>query len=132
MREIEFRGLRLDRKEWIYGYYFLTQTGEAVMFQSDYRSLDGIFPVQVTRVQEDTIGQFTGLTDKNGVKIFEGDIVSFEDDPVDVVTWNQEFCCWTYFTYTDFVSHSDQMRKEDSEYYIIKGNIHQNPELLAQ
>lgn len=132
MREIEFRGLRLDGKEWIYGYYFLTKTGEAVMFQSDYRSLDGIFPVQVTRVQEDTIGQFTGILDKFGNKIFEGDIISFEDDPVDVVTWNQEFCCWTYFTFEGFVSDSDQIRKDESKHYIIHGNIHQNQELLAQ
>jgi len=129
MREIEFRGLRLDGKEWIYGYYFLTKTGEAVMFQSDYRSLDGIFPVQVTRVQEDTIGQFTGLYDKSGVKIFEGDIISF-DAPRALVTWNEFFCCWTYHEVNAI--YPKPIRKDESKHYIIRGNIHQNPELLAQ
>jgi len=130
MREIEFRGLRLDGKEWIYGYYFLTQTGEAVMFQSDFKSLDGIFPVQVTRVQEDTIGQFTGILDKFGNKIFEGDIISFEDDPRALVTWNEFLCCWTYHEVNTI--DPEPMRKDESKHYTIHGNIHQNPELLAQ
>ena len=125
MREIEFRGLRLDGKEWIYGYYFLTQTGEAVMLQSDYRSLDGIFPVQVTRVREDTIGQFTGLTDKFGVRIFEGDIVETLYDGLQAISYSH-----AGFGYPDgkvFVFISSFVNQTE-----VIGNIHQNPELLAQ
>ena len=120
MREIGFRGLRLDGKEWIYGYYFLTQTGEAIFFKSEDAAV----------VKVATIGQFTGLYDKNGIKIFEGDIISFEDDPFALVTWNEFFCCWTYHEVNAI--DPNPMRKDDGKHYIIRGNIHQNPELLAQ
>ena len=81
--------------------------------------------------------QSTGVKDKNGKEIYEGDIISFEDDPVDVVRWNEDFCCWTCWENGKINEYAElfdwmQMKKEDSKHYIIHGNIYENPELLIK
>lgn len=74
MREILFRGKRTDNGEWVHGQYAYllnarTEDGEPIK----HMIVDGT-PFGQT-VDPSTVGQYTGLTDKNGKKIFEGDIV---------------------------------------------------------
>ncbi len=76
-REILFRGKRKDNGEWTYGYYcpkpYSHFPCEATIFPSETIDRDW----HGERVDPDTVGLFTGLTDRNGVKIFEGDIVRY-------------------------------------------------------
>lgn len=81
-REILFRGKRVDNSEWVYGD--LSQYKDVPTSNIDFYCIDTM-PIEkdfghTHKVDKNTIGQFTGLTDNNGIKIFENDIVEIETE----------------------------------------------------
>ncbi|MCF3107274.1 YopX family protein [Niabella sp. CC-SYL272] len=118
-REILFRGKRVDNGEWVYGYFFLSQD----MGWSFIR-VENVSPYMECytdhQVIPETVGQYTGLKDKNGKMIFEGDIVSHATQiGRDEVKWLQ---CQSKFVLGD--GHPWGMIYKT---YEIHGNIHDNP-----
>lgn len=89
MREIKFRGKRLDNGEWVYGFALFSQDkSEAVIAKlTDTESVcENVGPA--------TVGQFTGLHDKNGKEIYEGDIIAIVGVIKGYVRYNVRY--WRY------------------------------------
>ncbi len=121
-REIEFRAWDKDEKK-------MLEVGMlGINFARSHRSemQDGSWSVGT---MDSGLGlmQYTGLKDKNGKEIYEGDVVKsvndyiFEDEGVSAITWDTEYACWTLKDYVPLGEHTD---------VIVVGNIYENPELL--
>ena len=141
MREILFRGKSYDSGEWVYGNLRVSR------LKDDPTDYVDIYPVNVgypdfpmaERVYPDTVGQFTGLLDKNGRKIFEGDIVCMNtgEDECSISVYakvqslpngpclrDRETDCFVSFDCVNFSRNAPR-------FWEVIGNIYDNPELLG-
>lgn len=140
MREILFRGERINSGQWVYGFYAkATMHWHKHGIHEDFIVCDAIQNggyfnfLGRYAVNPKTIGQYTGLTDKNGKKIFEGDIIKcisrFDAKDMVVIFETAEFHlvdCQRYKNYTECCGYR-QFGTMETE---VIGNIHDNPELL--
>lgn len=140
MREILFRGKRKDNGEWEYGDLWCNPYGKRVVCIvspiNDQGTTGG------NEVDPETVCQFTGLYDKNGKKIFEGDIVMFSRNrnlpnftPVpEVIRYHYGDCAFQRFPYNKSLTKgkSGRLLQPDmmSDCEVI-GNIYDNPEMIG-
>lgn len=132
MREIKFRGKGKDTGDWVYGDLRHQKVG-------DFYEIDG------WTVNTDTIGQFTGLHDKNGKEIYEGDIVATKLNDKIITVGDIQFHCgvfgaeWRYAkkdkTMVGSWGQRHNLRRLDDdiiENIEVIGNIYDNPELIKE
>lgn len=121
MRTIKYRGKTKDG-EWVYGYYL----------PSIYEDVDIITVLEFFNLKQknyhvlkETVGQFTGLTDKNGKEIYEGDIVQFGIFRYEVIYEGSRFASFALKRKEDTFLHyfGEAMESEECE---VIGNIHDN------
>ena len=136
MREILFRGKRVDNGEWVYGLPFKAYS----TFYRDYlwtiQHLNKFeIPIAHYDIVPETIEQYTGLTDKNGTKIFEGDIVKHYNH-CQIKEYSEDIGRVFYYAETCRFLRTSKLFPNDcpemfsgNEYEVI-GNIHDNSELL--
>lgn len=119
-RTILFRGKRQDNHEWVEGYYLVKAEKHIIWSRGD---------IQSYYVIPETVGQFTGLLDKNGKRIFEGDIVKVwherDDDDSFWTTGVCEYSPAEFYIRGDGHSITCHFHYNNSDRIII-GNIHDN------
>lgn len=141
-REILFRGKRVDTGEWVYG--FLSFRNEITVVTED--ASVGYVGLDAFDIDPKTIGQFTGLTDMNGFKIFEGDILRYppkerwdETNYSSFEVFFSENNADNYIGYSIHRTHHHgavcggyipSFKPKTVSQMIVIGNIHDNPELL--
>ena len=122
MHEILFRGKNIDNGHWMYGTPISLKNGET------YMNFEFMGMIDRTLVIPETVGQYTGLTDKNGKKIFEGDIIRDEDGDAMVVKWQTEGAVFVLEPEPYVSVHFYDTLPSKIE---VIGNIYDNPELMG-
>ena len=129
MRTIKFRAKNLDG-EWVYGFYVEEERQTLNGFEKKHFIVNDGYAY----VKSETVGQFTGLYDKNGMRIFEGDIVDAWSAgghlPNGIIKWGEGIAGFfimppKYNAVWHLVGDN-----ENKETLVVIGNIHDNPELL--
>lgn len=130
MREIKFRGKRLDNGEWAFGDY------------SRYSKEHSLIMVDLLEQEEywvssETVGQYTGLHDKNGAEIYEGDVLRnvdnlFVDKLPLKVEWNEHCGAWFWCSSmgeTSYFLGTDRLYQHIAKNCEVIGNIHEKEKI---
>ena len=144
-REIKFRGKMIPENEWIFGTilripaplvcFGKSETDKYYIQFPDPRYMpDWNMPYKMVQgeVNPDTIGQYTGLHDKNGKEIYEGDIIQYEDITKGLVRYSEEYAQYVLVDTGSVKDEFEPLGDYNMEVFEIIGNEYDNPDLLEK
>lgn len=129
-REILFRGREEITDEWRYGFYaHLPSAGGSahIIFEPAENPDESN---QTRFVDPSTVGQYTGLKDRNGKRIFEGDILRYDDGETSIYDARWDYHRWLVQMHGDYSAMPDDLDECFCQYAEVIGNIHDGQELL--
>lgn len=132
MREIKFRAKRTDTGAWVNGdLQHVQRINTKEQAEQSGRRSEPAVRIANYDVDEKTIGQYTGLKDKDGREIYEGDKLCYRDEKGIAYRFYVIFIdgafCFSHYGSKTFT----ELRYHDISKYTVEGNIHDNPELLT-
>lgn len=132
MRETLFRGKRIDNGEWVDGDLLRRRNSLGCNTAIVYYDNAHVLPRHPS-VDPETVGQYTGLKDSTGKRIYEGDIVK-DGTGIGFVSWMIEHCCFLVKAIENGCITGYHFLESDGtlKYAEIIGNLHDNPELLEE
>ena len=129
MRDYKFRGQKIDTKEWIYGSFIQMNSNEyqCFIFPENTPLCIELTDFYTIPVLKETVGQYTGLHDRNGKEIYEGDLILIDDvNGTFIVEWDNDS--------SRFEMSGDEIILDFDNYYgdecVVIGNIYENKEFL--
>jgi uncharacterized phage protein (TIGR01671 family) len=127
MREIKFRGKRIDNGEWVYGSLLNDFGGDRWIVNTTQDIKNANTENVWHKVNPDTVGQYTGLKDKNGKEIYEGDITQDVDTGKTFEIMYQGHMFMRYERKPMYMFYT-----LDGDCLEVIGNIYENPELIGE
>jgi uncharacterized phage protein (TIGR01671 family) len=127
-REILFRGKRVRDGEWVYGYYANCRLPRGRLYNTGHYIIK--YPDSYYEIYTSTLGQYTGLKDRNGKRIFEGDVL-FDPHPSIKKHYTVIWEGGTFYRRTSNGHYLSFTVLNSIDFEVI-GNIHDNPELLRE
>ena len=132
MREIKFRAKRTDNGAWVLGdLQHVQRINTKEQAEQSGRHSEPAVRIANYDVDEQTIGQYTGLKDKNGREIYDGDILCYKDEKGKEYRFEVIFNAGAFCFSHHGMGTCTYLSMHDMSKYTVEGNIHDNPELLT-